>query len=87
MRHKTFDHSPRLTLNGFGEERQLRPVTLPKLLWLDAQPEIDDTAERIATTRLIRAVARAVVRYRRARRRKIARAAARARWAKVAEAA
>jgi hypothetical protein len=86
MRHKTFDHSPRLTLNGFGEERQLRPVTLPKLLWLDAQPEIDDTAERIATTR-IRAVARAVVRYRRARRRKIARAAARARWAKVAEAA
>jgi hypothetical protein len=46
MRHKTFNHSPRLTLNGYGEERKLVPVTLPKLAWLNDTAQQQDIAER-----------------------------------------
>jgi hypothetical protein len=56
MQHRTTNHSPRLSLNGYGEERELAPVTLPKLVFMAGQE--DDTkeaAERIATTRIIRA--------------------------------
>lgn len=57
MRHiKTLHHASRLTLNGYGEEREFVPVTLPKLAFT-AQGDIDITeiAERIATMRTIRA--------------------------------
>jgi hypothetical protein len=55
MRHKTFSHRPQLTLNGYGEERRLVPVTLPKLSLLDAQqPDIDDSAVRFMEHRTIK---------------------------------
>jgi hypothetical protein len=57
MRHKTFDHSPRLSLNGYGEERERVPVSLPKMIWLEAAAEGDakEAATRFAEYRAIRA--------------------------------
>lgn len=56
--HRTLiNHSPRLTLNGYGEQRERRPVSLPKLAWLSdtaQQQDIEERAERFKQHRTIR---------------------------------
>jgi hypothetical protein len=39
MRHKCFNHSPQLTLNRYGQERELVPVSLPRLNVADLEVE------------------------------------------------
>jgi hypothetical protein len=58
MKHKTFNHSPQLTLNRCGEERELGPVTLSKLIWLETAAQggdANEAATRFAEYRAIRA--------------------------------
>jgi hypothetical protein len=55
MRHRASNRSPRLTLNGYGEEREVPPISLPRLIFTAGQDDIQEAAERIATTRTIRA--------------------------------
>jgi hypothetical protein len=58
MKHKTLiNHSPRLSLNGYGEERERHPVSLPKMIWLETAAEGDakEAATRFAEYRCIRA--------------------------------
>ena len=58
MRHKTFNHAPQLTLGGHGQERELVPVSLPKLVWLETVAQGGDAKEaatRFAEYRAIRA--------------------------------
>ena len=54
-RPRTWDCSPQIALGRLGKERELVPVTLPKLSLLDAQqPAIDDTAIRFMEHRTIK---------------------------------
>ena len=59
MKHKTLiNHSPRLSLNGYGEERERHPVSLPKMVWLKSAAQGGDAKEaamRFAEYRAIRA--------------------------------
>jgi len=55
MRYKTLNHSPRLTLNGYGDEREVPPISLPRLIFMAGQDDPKEVAERMATTRTIRA--------------------------------
>jgi hypothetical protein len=58
-RPRTWDCSPQIALGRLGEERELVPVTLPKLALLDAQQPDNDTATRFAEYRTIKAGAAA----------------------------
>jgi hypothetical protein len=44
-----------LSLNGYGEAREVVPITLPRLAFMAEEDDPKETAERIATTRTIRA--------------------------------
>jgi hypothetical protein len=58
VKHRTFNHSPQLSLNGYGEERERHPVSLPKLVWLESAAQGGDAKEaamRFAEYRAIRA--------------------------------
>jgi hypothetical protein len=55
-RPKLWNCSPQIALSRLGEERELKaPVTLPKLAFTAGHDDIKEAAERIATTRIIRA--------------------------------
>jgi hypothetical protein len=55
-RPKLWNCSPQIALSRLGEERELKaPVTLPKLTFTAGHDDIKEAAERIATTRIIRA--------------------------------
>jgi hypothetical protein len=57
-RKRLWRHRPQIALDRLGEERELVPVTLPKLAWLNGtvqHQDIEDGATRFAEYRTIRA--------------------------------
>jgi hypothetical protein len=55
-RPRTWDCTPQIALGRLGEERELAPVTLPKLAFMAEHDDTDiqEAAERLSTMRVIR---------------------------------
>jgi hypothetical protein len=43
-----------IKINGYGEEREVPPISLPRLVFMAGQDDPKEAAERLATTRTIR---------------------------------